>query len=422
MSGSFVVSQLGARMHYGVPRILHAEGRLEHLYTDICAAHGWPRALQSLPQGLLPRSIRRLTGRVPVGVPENRITGLAALGLGFALRRARTNDPTKLTEAHIWAGQSLSRRVLRSLMRDKSSKATAVYGFSGECLELVSGAKALGMKTVVEQIVAPKPILDRLVLEEEERFPGWSPISARDGLSADYAARERGEWDAANLILCGSDFVRAGVIACGGSPDRCVVVPYGVQETTPKPPRRGARPLRVLTIGGVGLRKGSPYVLEAARRMKGMAEFRMAGALDVSDAARNRLSEAVTLLGAVPRSEIAAHYAWADVFLLPSVCEGSATVIYEALMAGLPVVTTPNAGSVVRQGVDGYVTPIRDIDAIEAALLALAHDRDLFFHMARNARRRGREHSLEQYARRLMQALDGPARGLVDLRPVAAFA
>ena len=41
----FVVGQLGARMHYAVPRILQRIGRLEHLYTDICAAKGWPRVL-----------------------------------------------------------------------------------------------------------------------------------------------------------------------------------------------------------------------------------------------------------------------------------------------------------------------------------------------------------------------------------------
>jgi glycosyltransferase involved in cell wall biosynthesis len=421
MSEPFIVSQLGARMHYGVPRIFHAEGRLDHLYTDICATRGWPRILQGLPPGLLPRSIRRLRGRVPVGVPASRITSFSDVGLGFAYRRARTNDPTKLTEAHIWAGESLSRRVLRSLLRDTGRKARAVYGFSGECLELVTGAKALGMKVVVEQIVAPKPIVDRLVMEEEDRFPGWSTITAPDGLSADYAARERGEWNAADLILCGSDFVRAGVIANGAPADRCLVVPYGVQETAPKAPRRSAGPLRVLTIGGVGLRKGSPYVLEAARRLKGIAEFRMVGALDISEAARNRLADTVTLLGAVPRSEIAPQYAWADVFLLPSICEGSATVVYEALMAGLPVVTTPNAGSVVRQGVDGYVTPIRDVDAIEAALLALANDHELFFHMARNARRRGREHSLEQYARRLIGAVDRP-HGFAERLPSAAIA
>ena len=37
MNGTIVVSQLGARMHYAVPRILHQAGRLERLYTDICA-------------------------------------------------------------------------------------------------------------------------------------------------------------------------------------------------------------------------------------------------------------------------------------------------------------------------------------------------------------------------------------------------
>ncbi len=42
MEGSFVVSQLGARMHYAVPRIFADHQRLAHFYTDICALQGWP--------------------------------------------------------------------------------------------------------------------------------------------------------------------------------------------------------------------------------------------------------------------------------------------------------------------------------------------------------------------------------------------
>jgi len=417
MSTPMIVSQLGARMHYAVPRILHAAGRLEHFYTDICAAQGWPRALRSLPPRFLPRAARRLTGRLPADLPPGRITSFDGVGMRFALQRALASDPTAATRAHIWAGQTLSRQVLRRLDRHQSSGA-AIYGFSGECLELLTGARARGFRAVVEQIVAPKTILDRLMLEEEALHPDWGPARVRDGLSEEYAARERGEWAAADLILCGSEFVRDGVIACGGRPERCVVTPYGVQATVFFP-RRRIGPLKVLTVGGVGLRKGAPYVLEVARRLKGVAEFRMAGALDLSDGARRRLGEAVTLLGPVPRSEIGAHYAWADVFLLPSICEGSATVLYEALMAGLPVVTTPNAGSVVRHGVDGFVTPIRDPDAIEAALAALARDPDLYRAMAGAARKRGLEHSLQQYSRRLLAALDRLAPD-ADLRPAIA--
>ena len=57
-------------------------------------------------------------------------------------------------------------------------------------------------------------------------------------------------------------------------------------------------------------------------------------------------------------------YAWADVFLLPFICEGSAMVTYEALSWGLPVITTHNAGSIVRDTVDGWLVPYRDSEAI----------------------------------------------------------
>ena len=63
------------------------------------------------------------------------------------------------------------------------------------------------------------------------------------------------------------------------------------------------------------------------------------------------------LAGPVPRSVVAEHYAWADVFLLPSVCEGSATATYEAIASGIPVICTPNAGSVIEDGRQGFRSP-----------------------------------------------------------------
>ncbi len=54
MNGRVVVSQLGARMDYAVPRILNAHGALEHFYTDICATKGWPRLVGQVPPRFLP--------------------------------------------------------------------------------------------------------------------------------------------------------------------------------------------------------------------------------------------------------------------------------------------------------------------------------------------------------------------------------
>jgi glycosyltransferase involved in cell wall biosynthesis len=102
---------------------------------------------------------------------------------------------------------------------------------------------------------------------------------------------------------------------------------------------------------------------------------------------------------------MAEHYAWADLFLLPSICEGSATVCYEALAAGLPVITTENAGSVVRDGIDGFIVPIRDPGAIAERLENLHRDRALLESMSRAALERAREFTVEKYAERLLSAL-----------------
>jgi glycosyltransferase involved in cell wall biosynthesis len=160
-----------------------------------------------------------------------------------------------------------------------------------------------------------------------------------------------------------------------------------------------------LTVGAVGLRKGAPYALAAAQSLMGKAEFRMAGALDVTTHAQQLLSTHINLLGAVPRSEIHQQFAWADVFLLPSICEGSATVCYEALSFGLPVIATPNTGSVVRDGIDGFVVPIRNAESIVERLERFDSDRDLLAFMSRNALERSADFTVERYGERLLSSL-----------------
>ncbi len=59
-----------------------------------------------------------------------------------------------------------------------------------------------------------------------------------------------------------------------------------------------------------------------ARALAKQVEFRMVGPIDVEMPARQQLAKAVDLIGAVPRSEMRAHFEWADLFFLPSLCEG----------------------------------------------------------------------------------------------------
>lgn len=418
----WVVCQLGARMHYAVPRLLHAAGELRRFYTDLCAQKGWPRVLSLIPESLQPAAVRRLTGRQVHGVPAHRIRAFTAFGLEYARRRAAARDAGELDETFLWAGRTFCNLVAAHLHAHGSGPGAAagIYAFNTAGLELLELARDRGIRGVVEQTIAPRERELCWLRHEREKHPAWeseSALTPESTFAADASAtalteRERREWAAAGLILCGSQFVRDEIAACGGPVERCVVVEYGVDEavfglTYGRRELRTDSPLRVLTVGAVGLRKGSPYVLAAARGLgRRRAVFRMVGpTTGVSADVLRELSAHVELCGAVPRSEIARHFAWADVFLLPSVCEGSATVTYESLAAGLPVIATPNTGSVVREGWDGFLVPCGDSESIAERIERLAADRGLLEDMAGNAREHSREFTLRAYGDRLRQAL-----------------
>jgi len=394
------VAQLGARMHYAVPAILQREGLLERLYTDICA----PRRLRPVLEAaarLGPVSLRRWLGRVPRGIPADKIVSFDAMGLEY-YRRRNAQTPGALTSANLWVGPQLCHRVIRRGL----GNANTTFTYNGAGLELMQHGRITGVRTIMEQTIAPAEIEDLLLDTEEREFPNWELPRAKDPFRKAFSQREQEEWDTADLILCGSEFVRDGIRASGGPVDRCYVVPYGVQRPfmTVKRDRRNL-PLHVLVAGSVGLRKGAPYVLSAARSLSRKAVFHVAGQFDITPFAQNILREHVTLLGAVPRSEIHRQFEWADVFLLPTLCEGSATVCYEALSYGLPVITTPNAGSVVRDGLDGYIVPIRDSAAIVDRIERLVDDGDLWQTMSGNALERSAEYTLEKYGERFVDAL-----------------
>ena len=405
MEPRFVIAQLGARMHYAVARTLANRHLLEHMFTDLYADKGWARILKVLPKSLRRPSIRRVLDRSAPGVPPARVTAFNRFGAEYAVRRARAHTATCKSAVYLWAGREFGRLVVNQCF----GGATGVYCFNTAGLEILEMASRLGLRTVIEQTIAPKRLEHGLLAEERDRFPEWDHPQADERLS-EFIDREESEWHTANLIVCGSEFVREGIRKCNGPDQKCVVVPYGVEIRAPDRAaqhrnRQGGDALRVLTVGSVSLRKGAPYILEAAKSLKRRCVFLMVGSIDVTPKAQSDLREYVQLAGATPRSEMAEHFQWADVFLLPSICEGSATAIYEALAHSLPVICTPNAGSVVSDGEDGYVIPPHDSCAIVEKLELLHRDRDLLANLSMNARTKAESFTLTEYGRRLSNVL-----------------
>ena len=401
-----IFTQLGARMHYATPRLLAQVGLLRHLYTDICAVKNWPALLHYFPSSILPKGLQRLKGRVPYGIPKAKITAFTAFGYKYAARRRKTRSIEELTEIHLWAGDYFNKLILQKGFQGGK----LVYGYNSAAERILKSARSQKIPGIVEQTIAPFSIEQELLEREVESFPDWG--TKKNNKFADkFISRERNEWSLAERIFAGSEFVKEAIAAAGGPAHKCQVIPYGVDLSkflTIKKKNSHSKKLHVLFIGKVGLRKGIPYLLAAMKSLEHHpVSCRIVGGHQIPfDTIRKIVPANTELVGTVPRMSIFKEFQWADILCLPSLCEGSATVIYEALAAGLPVITTPNSGSIVRDHQEGYIVPIRNSQAIADCIATLCFNRKLLKDMSHSARHRSSFGSLEAYGRRLVEAIN----------------
>jgi glycosyltransferase involved in cell wall biosynthesis len=379
---------------------------LERLVTDFCLNAGpWRWLNGRLPEKACPVALRRVLGRRVAGIPHDRIQHFPAyLLMGWWGQRkgeARTD---------YWVRRNAA--FGRLVEQAGFGAANAVYAYNGAALEIFEAARKLGLRTILDQSAAPWRWNARLLREETERWPGWEESPAEIDASGQLSDREEAEWQLADQILCGSEFAAAAVGEAGGPIERCTIIPYPVSAGAKELARRGkspshrGAPLRVLFVGTLQLRKGVQYLLEAKRRLRGgEVTIRLVGPSQLSQAALRHVEHELEVIGPVPRSAVAMHFAWADVFVLPTLSEGAANVCYEAMAAGLPVITTPNAGSIVRDGQEGLIVPIRDIAALANAIELLSADVGLRLRLGANAAEAIARASLGAYSTALAAAV-----------------
>jgi phosphatidylinositol alpha-1,6-mannosyltransferase len=183
-------------------------------------------------------------------------------------------------------------------------------------------------------------------------------------------------------------------------------------------------PLRLLCVARLIERKGQRHLIEAVKHLTvGGIEISLE-LIGTGDALADYqaqvqslgLSDRVRFLGYVPREEIAAYYAHAHVFVLPSYNEGMSISTLEAMAAGLPVVATRTGGfaELVEAGVNGFTFDWADVDTLVTHLYRLAADREVARRMGIASRARAARFSwdvaVEQYLR-LFDELTGSSLG-----------
>lgn len=377
MTAKIAVAHLGARKHYQEPILFHEWGVLERFYTDFYAGHSQMTKLLRSPKVFpkLPGVLKKGLDRYDPILAQAPVTHFPTFGYQY-LQKLKNSSPQQACSVYNWAGKEFCQRIIQHGLGD----ADTIYGFPVSSLELFEHAKRQGLHCILDQIIAERAFTYGLLEEEEAVWADWSLTPFKiQAAERELIAREQQEHRLSDHVICGSEFVRESLMAKGMDASRISVVPLGrlKDEIVPthRPERRSPKArgdeLRILFAGAVNLRKGIPYLLTALRSLNVPFVCKAAGAIEIKPERVAEYRDVCEFLGRVPRSQMSELYAWADVFVLPSIVEGSAMVTYEALMCGLPILTTHNSGSLVRHELDGYIVQVRNAEAIAERLTQL---------------------------------------------------
>lgn len=349
------------------------------------------------------RTLRRRHDR---RIPADRVRSAWSFDAALAVENRLAARRPKAREAVVrWRTERFDRFVARSLERGAERPAAALVFSDVGSREALPACRRLGIPSILSMVHGDVRE-ERAVLEREKaEAPDFFPIYLGDGRldldALDWLHQRRlRDLAEADHVLVPSDHIAQILARYGTPPERISVIPYAAdcRRFHPLHGKRHVSNCTFLFAGGITQRKGIKYLLEAWQNVRRPGwKLQLLGALPSDPGPLVGLMDDVEHLGRVGHGEMPGLMAKADVFVFPSLFEGSAVVTYEALACGLPCVTTPDAGSVVRDGVEGAIVPARDVDALAEAMERLGSDPGLRASMAVAARRRAEAFDWPRY-------------------------
>lgn len=311
----------------------------------------------------------------------------------------------------------LDNRVARRLK--DSSDISGVYLYEDGAMASFQMARQLGIPTLYDLPIGYWRAARKILTDEAELSPEWAGTLRGNADSAEKLARKDRELELADTVFVASSFTRKTLKECPHSIADIVVVPYGAPT-----PLRGASPsirssdevLKVLFVGSLGQRKGVRYLLDAMKALntRGGYSLTMIGTMPGGDCAP--LIEATQThrhISSLPHDEILAEMRRHHVLVLPSLFEGFGLVLTEAMANGLPIIATSHtaAPDIIQDGVEGFVIPIRSVEAIEEKLVSLRENEEKRQAMGTAAIRRAREMAWAQYRQAMSEQIRARMNG-----------
>lgn len=294
----------------------------------------------------------------------------------------------------------------------KKANVNAVYAYEDGALEVFKQAKEIGIKCIYDLPIAYWETGRKLMTEEAERLPLWAKTLGGGILdSTEKLERKTSEMELADVVVGPGEFVLNSIPTWAQNKE-FIMAPFGspvTEENNSANNRDKKGRLRVLFAGSMGQRKGLGDLFAAVKLLKNNKNIElvvMGSLLESMDFYRSEFPD-FTYEPGRSHAGVLALMRTCDVFCLPSIVEGRALVMQEAMSQGLPLIITPNTGGadLIIEGETGFLVPIRSPEIIAEKLDWFLNNRSAVQSMGSAAKKHAAKYTWGNYGTAVVDSL-----------------
>jgi len=387
---NFLVTQIGARQHYAVPKAFHSIGYLGALFTDFY--NPLPPSISKLLYRIPSSNLKNFLGRCIDVIPDSKITQLP-----FYARTVIPNETPSLC--------ANDKKFALSVLKKVAGKTdyNGFFGFSSASLELLQFFKKNQVFTILDQISPGRTEWD-IVQEASKNHPEFASVIQDKSAIYD---RCEAEWKLADKILVNSTWSKHCLMKQGVPSSKIVVIPISIDTTGISEKSTFSNQnekLKIIWLGTANIRKGIHLLIDACRHFINKIEVHVYGGV-AFDLQRVKLPDNIFFKGSIPRADIYNTYQKYDIFVLPTLSDGFAITQLEAQKMGLPLICTKHCGDVIQHGINGRLMDRPNVESLCNEIQWFLNHRDLIPKMSKNSQKIVLDFSYENYQKHLKNLL-----------------
>lgn len=322
----------------------------------------------------------------------------------FSMQSEYANDSAHVKQAFSrWKYKLLAKflspetlvKLVDRMFIKRMSDYDVAYLWPGCSIDVVKQLKKKHKRIIFEFVNCHQQVA-KDILDKESALLGGIQTHA---ISAADIEDESAKLNLADFVFSPSPQVTASLIKMHFDKDKIIETSYGldksdlfdIKEQDVSKDEKGT--ITALFVGSVIPRKGIHLLLDYWKAAGVDGKLKVIGKVEpLAETIVNRYRDQTSIEFVSFTDDLATHYKNADVFILPSLEEGSPLVTYLAIGSGLPCLVSPMAGDgVIRDGLDGYILPTHDKDAWVNAIQKLAIDKSLRSKLAKSSRLRAED-------------------------------